>query len=303
MTKKHKKQLIEAILIIIITIISIYFNNEKEAQTPTTQNRETEQVINTSNTNNLKVHFIDVGQADSILIEQNNEYMLIDAGNNEDGPLLVNYFNNLGITSFKYVFGTHAHEDHIGGLDEIIENFTIENFYMPEVITTTKTFEDVLDALEAKQVAFQTPKINDELTFKDSKIKVLSILNDDEDLNDTSIVLRLKYGTTSFLFTGDASSTIEKKFLNKEIQSDVLKLGHHGSRYSTSKEFLKKVSPTYAIISVGKNNSYNHPHSEVFKRLNDQNVKIYRTDEQGTIIAESNGTIINFTTIKTNTNG
>ena len=129
------------------------------------------------------------------------------------------------------------------------------------------------------------------------------LLNDDEDLNDTSIVLRLKYGTTSFLFTGDASSTIEKNILNKEIQSDVLKLGHHGSRYSTSKEFLKKVSPTYAIISVGKNNSYNHPHSEVFKRLNEQNVKIYRTDEQGTIIAESNGTIINFTTIKTNTNG
>ena len=303
MTKKQKKQLIEAILVIIITIISIYFNNEKEVQSPTTQNRKTEQVINTSDADNLKVHFIDVGQADSILIEQNNEYMLIDAGNNEDGPLLVNYFNNLGITSFKYVFGTHAHEDHIGGLDEIIENFTIENFYMPEVITTTKTFEDVLDALEAKQVAFQTPKINDELTLKDSKIKVLSILNDDEDLNDTSIVLRLKYGTTSFLFTGDASSTIEKNILNKEIQSDVLKLGHHGSRYSTSKEFLKKVSPTYAIISVGKNNSYNHPHSEVFKRLNEQNVKIYRTDEQGTIIAESNGTIINFTTIKTNTNG
>lgn len=303
MTKKQKKQLIEAILVIIITIISIYFNNEKEVQSPTTQNRKTEQVINTSDADNLKVHFIDVGQADSILIEQNNEYMLIDAGNNEDGQLLVNYFNNLGITSFKYVFGTHAHEDHIGGLDDIIENFTIENFYMPEVITTTKTFEDVLDALEAKQVAFQTPKINDELTLKDSKIKVLSILNDDEDLNDTSIVLRLKYGTTSFLFTGDASSTIEKNILNKEIQSDVLKLGHHGSRYSTSKEFLKKVSPIYAIISVGKNNSYNHPHSEVFKRLNEQNVKIYRTDEQGTIIAESNGTIINFTTIKTNTNG
>lgn len=303
MTKKQKKQLIEAILVIIITIISVYFNNEKEVQSPTTQNRKTEQVINTSDADNLKVHFIDVGQADSILIEQNNEYILIDAGNNEDGPLLVNYFNNLGIASFKYVFGTHAHEDHIGGLDDIIANFTIENFYMPEVITTTKTFEDVLDALEAKQVAFQTPKINDELTLKDSKIKVLSILNDDEDLNDTSIVLRLKYGTTSFLFTGDASSTIEKNILNKEIQSDVLKLGHHGSRYSTSKEFLKKVSPTYAIISVGKNNSYNHPHSEVFKRLNEQNVKIYRTDEQGTIIAESNGTIINFTTIKTNTNG
>ena len=303
MTKKQKKQLFEAILVIIITIISIYFNNEKEIQQPTTQNRESEEVINTTDSNNLRIHFIDVGQADSILIEQNNEYMLIDAGNNEDGQLLVKYFKELGISSFKYVFGTHAHEDHIGGLDDIIKNFNIDNFYMPEVITTTKTFEDVLDALEVKQVAFQTPKINDELTFENSKFRILSLSNDDTDLNDTSIVLRLKYGTTSFLLTGDASSNIEKNILNKEIQSDVLKLGHHGSRYSTSKEFLKKVSPTYAIISVGKGNSYNHPHKEVFTRLNEHNTKIYRTDEQGTIIAESNGSIINFTTIKTNTNG
>ena len=303
MTKKQKKKLFEAILVIIITIISIYFNNEKEIQQPTTQNRESEEVINTTDSNNLRIHFIDVGQADSILIEQNNEYMLIDAGNNEDGQLLVKYFKELGISSFKYVFGTHAHEDHIGGLDDIIKNFNIDNFYMPEVITTTKTFEDVLDALEVKQVAFQTPKINDELTFENSKFRILSLSNDDTDLNDTSIVLRLKYGTTSFLLTGDASSNIEKNILNKEIQSDVLKLGHHGSRYSTSKEFLKKVSPTYAIISVGKGNSYNHPHKEVFTRLNEHNTKIYRTDEQGTIIAESNGSIINFTTIKTNTNG
>ena len=303
MTKKQKKQFLEAILVIIITIISVFFNNDKETQSPTTQNRETEQIVNTADVDNLKVHFIDVGQADSILIEQNNEYMLIDAGNNEDGNLLVKYFNELGISSFKYVFGTHAHEDHIGGLDDIIKNFNIENFYMPEVITTTKTFEDVLDALEDKKVAFQTPKINDELVFENSKFKILSLSNDDTDLNDTSIVLRLKYGTTSFLLTGDASSNIEKNILNKEVQSDVLKLGHHGSRYSTSKEFLKKVSPTYAIISVGKGNSYNHPHKEVFNRLNEHNIKIYRTDEQGTIIAESNGTIINFTTIKTNTNG
>lgn len=305
MTKKQKKKFLEAILILIVAVISIYFNDTKETSISpnNSQNRETEDVINLSGDDNLKVYFLDVGQADSILIENNNEYMLIDAGNNEDGQKLVNYFKSLGITNFKTVIGTHAHEDHIGGMDDIIENFTIENFYMPEVITTTKTFEDVLDALDTKQLAFQTPNINDELTFQDAKLKVLSVENDDGDLNDTSIVLRLKYGTTSFLFTGDATSNIENKILNKEIQSDVLKVGHHGSKYSNTLAFIKKVSPTYAVISVGEGNSYNHPHTEIINRLKNQNIKIYRTDEQGTIIAESNGTIINFSTVKTNTNG
>lgn len=303
MTKKQKKQFLEAILVIIITIISIYFTDSEETKQPITQNRETEEVINISDSNNLKVHYIDVGQADSILIEQNNEYMLIDAGNNEDGKKLVKYFKSLGINTFKNVIATHAHEDHIGGMDDIINNFTVENFYMPEVITTTKTFEDVLDALANKKVAFQTPKIDEELSFAKTKLKVLNLENDESDLNDTSIVVRIKYGTTSFLFMGDASSNIEKKILNKDIKSDVLKTGHHGSRYSNSLTFLKKVEPTYAIISVGKDNSYNHPHTEIINRLNNLNIKTYRTDKDGTIIAESNGTIINFSTKKTDTNG
>lgn len=303
MTKKQKKKLLEAILVIIITIISIYFTDSEEPKQVTSQNRETEEVINISDNNNLKVHYIDVGQADSILIEQNNEYMLIDAGNNEDGKKLVKYFKDLGINNFKNVIATHAHEDHIGGMDDIINNFSVENFYMPEAITTTKTFEDVLDALENKQVAFQTPKIDEELKFAKTKLKVLNLENDESDLNDTSIVVRLKYGTTSFLFMGDASSNIEKKILNKDIKSDVLKTGHHGSRYSNSLTFLKKVEPTYAIISVGEANSYNHPHTEIINRLNNLNIKTYRTDKDGTIIAESNGTIINFSTKKTDTNG
>lgn len=305
MTEKNKKKFIEAIIILIIAFFTIYYEDftEKTIEDEVIQNRNTEEVIKISDGDKLNVYYLDVGQADSILIENNNKYMLIDAGNNEDGEKLVTYFKRLGITKFDIVVGTHAHEDHIGGMDDIINNFEIEDFYMPEVITTTKTFEDVLDALEGKQVAFQTPIIDSELVFENSKIKVLSVSDDDSDLNDTSVVLRLKYGTTSFLFTGDATEKIENTILNKEIKSDVLKVAHHGSSTSNSLSFLKRVSPTYAVISVGEGNSYNHPHDVILNRLYDLNARVYRTDRDGTVVASSNGTLIDFSMIDTNTDG
>lgn len=304
MTKNQKRKLIESCLLLLITFLVVYYGDiKKNISAFNTQNREVEEVVNIQDANNLRVHFLDVGQADSILIEKSGEYMLIDAGNNEDGSKLVKYFKDLGIDKFKIVVGTHAHEDHIGGMDDIIKNFTIESFYMPDVITTTKTFEDVLDALEAKQIPFQTPEENSELTLSDSTIKVLSVNSTADNLNETSIVLRLQYKTTSFLFMGDAESKTESKILNKDIKSDVLKVGHHGSKTSTTLSFLNKVAPTYAIISVGKDNSYGHPSDTIMKRLNNKNIKIYRTDQQGVIIAESNGTLLNFSTIKMDTNG
>lgn len=304
MNKKTKKKIISLILLLIVYIYGVHISpstNDTKKENSSTKERQTEVINETSD--NLRVTFLDVGQADSILIEENNEYMLIDAGNNEDGPKLVNYFKSLGIEKFEYVIGTHAHEDHIGGMDDIIKNFSIGTFYMPEVITTTKTFEDVLDALEEKQVAFNSPEIDNSYTFADSTIETLYVNNNSNDLNDSSIVIRLKHGTNTFLFTGDASTKVEKEILEKNIQSDVLKVGHHGSRYSTSKAFLDKVNPTYAVVSVGKNNTYKHPHDEIIKRLENKNIKIYRTDESGSIVAESNGNIITFKTIKTDTNG
>ena len=212
-------------------------------------------------------------------------------------------FSQRKISKWGKAVGTHAHEDHIGGMDDIIKNFKINNFYMPDAITTTKTFEDVLDALEETNVIFQTPKVNQTFNLQDTTITTLSVTADEKNLNDTSIVLKVKHGTNTFLFMGDASTKIEKNLLNKDIKSDVLKVGHHGSRYSTSLEFLKKVSPEYAVISVGENNTYKHPHEEILKRLEEQNIQIYRTDKQGTILAKSNGSIITFSTIKTDTNG
>ena len=254
-------------------------------------------------TGNLKITYLDVGQADSILIEHNNHNMLIDAGNNEDGQKLVKYFKDNGITNFDYVVATHAHEDHIGGMDDIISNFDIHKFYMSDAITTTKTFVDVLDALESKNMKFNTPKIDDEFKLDDALFTVLYVANEASDLNDTSIVLKLTYGKNSFLFTGDASSKVEKRILNDDIKADVLKLGHHGSSYSTTNEFLDKVNPTYGIISCGKNNIYKHPSNTTLDKLSKRNIKVYRTDESGSIIVNSDGNKINIETTSTDTNG
>lgn len=302
MKKKDMKKLIVLVILLLSYAYTTFINTENKNQEGPIKERKTEDVI-FADENTLNVYFIDVGQADSILLENKGHYMLIDAGNNEDGPKLVNYFNEQDIKEFDYVVGTHAHEDHIGGMDDIIKNFKIDNFYMPDAITTTKTFEDVLDALEETNVIFQTPKVNQTFNLQDTTITTLSVTADEKNLNDTSIVLKVKHGTNTFLFMGDASTKIEKNLLNKDIKSDVLKVGHHGSRYSTSLEFLKKVSPEYTVISVGENNTYKHPHEEILKRLEEQNIQIYRTDKQGTILAKSNGSIITFSTIKTDTNG
>ena len=303
MNKSVKKQLTKALLVLIILVsgyfYTTYFDNENITKDVTTNVKQT---INESSSN-LKIYFVDVGQADCILINDNNEYGLIDAGNNEDGEKIVKYFKDLGITKFKYVFGTHAHEDHIGGMDNIIENFQIEHFYMPDTITTTRTFEEVLDALEEKNIAFETPEEDENLTFSDTVFKVLHVGKDKRDLNDTSIVLKLTYKNTSYLFMGDATSSVEKDILDKDIKSDVLKVGHHGSQYSSTISFLKKASPKYAIIEVGKNNSYNHPKEVTLKKLEDLGTKIYRTDEDDTIILTSDGENMSFETVKTDTNG
>ena len=302
MKKRDKKKLLNLIIVLVIILGSYIYTNYFEKEDINKSTTSVEQTINVSS-DNLKIYFLDVGQADSILISKGNEYALIDAGNNEDGPLLVQYFKSLGITKFNYVIGTHAHEDHIGGMDDIINNFSIEKFYMPDAITTTKTFEDVLDALDAHQVKFETPKINDEFSLNDATFCVLHVGTNKNDLNETSIVLRLTYKDTSYLFMGDAPTSVEKDILSENIKSDVLKVGHHGSQYSTSDTFLKKVNPKYAIIEVGKNNIYSHPKEVTLNKLKKAGVQVYRTDLDGTILLTSDGKNYNFEKIKTNTNG
>jgi len=307
---KKKLSFSGIILIILFAIFEFYgvdlnkvltdINNEKDIiKTSNIEEVQIEKIIDSE----LNIYFINVGQADCVLIQNNNENMLIDAGNNEDGDKIVKYLQSLGIKKFKYVIGTHPHEDHIGGLDNIINSFDIGELFMPDVYTTTKTFEEILDCLENKKMNFQVPKLGDKLMLGDSIIDILYSGTDTEDLNDASIVLKITFGSNSFLFTGDATSKVEKQILNRNIDADVYKVAHHGSNTSNNNKFLDRINPTYGIISCGKDNSYNHPHSEVIEALEKRNVKIYRTDQLGTILVTSNGKNINITNFKTDTNG
>lgn len=237
---------------------------------------------------NLKVYFFDVGQADSILVMNEEQTMLIDAGNNDDGEMLVQNLKTLGIAKIDYLIGTHPHEDHIGGLDDIIKNFEIGTIYMPKVQTNTKTFEDVLDAISEKDLKVTTTKVKDTFRVGQAECQVLAVDNKAKNLNLASIVIQMKFDDMTYLFTGDAEKEVEEKILkdNKELKVNILKVGHHGSETSSSEEFIQTIAPEISIISVGKDNSYGHPHQEILDTLEEADSKIYRTDEVGNVFIE-----------------
>lgn len=245
----------------------------------------------------LRVSFIDVGQGDSEFIElPNGETLLIDAGTNETGADVVNYIESLGYSSIDYVVGTHPHEDHIGGLDDVIRTFDVESVYMPKVTADTKTFEDVLDAVDEKGLTINTAKAGVTLVDGDRlSVKMLApVLDEYDNTNDYSAVIRIVYDDTSFIFMGDAEQYAED-LITGDVDSDVLKVGHHGSSTSTGEAFLERVSPSYAVISCGLGNSYCHPHTETIEKLG--GIPVFRTDEMGTIVATSDGSEISFRTL------
>lgn len=299
MKKKHKK-IISAIIAILIVLLYNYYTKDIE---PSNANKENVPVINEV-TSDLQIYYFDVGQADSILILNNDTAMLIDAGNNADGPLLVDYIKNkLKINKIDIVVGTHPHEDHIGGIDDIINNFDIEDIYLPEVITTTKTFEDMITAIENKDLAISIPEKGERFKLGEADFEVIYTGTDDKDLNATSIIINMLYGEKTYLFTGDTTEEVEDTILNQNIDIDVLKVAHHGSRYSSSYEFLKIATPEYAIVSVGEENSYEHPHQEAINRIKKHTNNIYMTKDVGTILLTSDGKEIEIEYLNTNTNG
>jgi len=255
----------------------------------------------THKSTDFRITYLDVGQGDAELIQSGGQTMLIDAGGNSTAKSLVNLLQNKGITKIDVLVGTHPHEDHIGGLDAVINQFDIGTIYMPEVAATTKTFEDVLTAIETKGLTVTSPKPGKTFTLGTATGTILAPNGKDyDDLNNYSIVIRVTYGNTSFLFAGDAETKSENEILAKgfNVHAEVLKVGHHGSTSSTSDNFLKAVSPEYAVIEVGKGNDYGHPHQETLDKLNTAKVKIYRTDLNGNITFTSDGNKITVETEK-----
>ena len=246
---------------------------------------------NTKDNSLLLVHYIDVGQADSILIQVNDKNMLIDAGNKGDVDAVVSYLQKQGVKKLDYVVATHPHEDHIGSMADIIKRFPITEFYAPKKTSTTKTFENMINALNGKKII--TAKAGVKLNLGDNTTAEFLAPNIDkyEEINDYSAVLKLTYGDNKFIFMGDAEKLSEGEILSSsaDVSVDVIKVGHHGSSTSSSKEFLDKVSPKTAIISVGKNNDYGHPHKEILAEFKKRSYTVYRTDIDGTIVLQSDG--------------
>ena len=243
----------------------------------------------------LEVHFIDVGQADCIFIRQNDATLLIDAGNNEDGPAVVSYLQDRDVQTLDTVIGTHPHEDHIGGLDQVLRAIGADGIIMPRVTHTSKTFEDLVNAIDQEGLRVTTPVPGMQFMIGDARCTVIAPISKTyEDLNDYSVVVRITFGDTAFLFTGDAGALSEQEMLQGSLplQADVLKVGHHGSKYSNTAAFLQAVSPSVAVISVGRDNDYGHPSPETMQRLQAAGATVYQTDQAGTIIVYSDGNAI-----------
>lgn len=239
----------------------------------------------------MRVHFIDVGQGDSIFIESpNGQTMLVDGGVKGAGQEIVAYLKEQGVQKLDAVVATHPDADHIGGLIAVLNSIEIGEFYDSGKVHTSQTFEEMLTLIDTKNISYNVPKTGDTLAFDEEvSVKVLSADETASDNNDASIVLKVTYGDVSFLLTGDAGVALEKEMLTQDVKATVLKAGHHGSNTSSSQSFIQTVHPEVTVLSYGEDNKYGHPHAEVVERLQAIDSKIYATAEAGTVIVSTDG--------------
>jgi competence protein ComEC len=244
----------------------------------------------------LTIYFIDVGQADSALVVSGDASMLIDGGNVADSSLIYAFLKEHGITHLDYIIGTHAHEDHIGGLAGALNFAEVGAAYCSVTDFDSKAFRDFIKYLGEQGESVAVPHHGDTFALGGAEVKILGPINPSDDPNDMSIVLKITYGDTSFLFTGDAERAEEADIIDEgyDLSATVLKVGHHGGENSTTYPFLREVMPKYAVISCGANNQYGHPREDTLSRLRDADVMVFRTDMQGTITATSDGAAVTF---------
>ena len=293
--KKQRLQIIRSVIslaiVILIGLLSFLFKPWENLEQSSDIGNKTE-----SNPTDLQVHYIDVGQADCILIrvptENGTKNMLIDAGTSTGYPqkTITDYLDNLGIETLTYMIVTHPHADHNAAAKKVIETYTVENLILPECETDQKTWLNMLEKLDEMNFEYIPSKVGDTYQIGDASFEILGPVDmtNDKDPNDHSVVIRLDYGENSFLFTGDAEEASEKEMLQAQPASkfkcDVLKVGHHGSDSSTSEAFLAAANPSLAIIPCGEGNSHGHPTQKILDRLTQANIQILRTDLEGTII-------------------
>ena len=273
-------------LIILLLFVTITLGGLYSTSLPTTA----------ANPDKMEVHFIDVGQGDATLITCSGHAMLIDSGDDTKGTAIQNYLKKQNIKQLDYLLLTHPDADHIGGAPVIITKFDIDKVFVSNYEKDTKTYQKLIQALDNKRLKYMTPDVGSQYSLGTATITILAPNATYDNPNDASIACILQNGNNKFLFTGDAGEEAEKDIANNglDISADVYHVGHHGSRYSTSKEFFEAVNPDYAVISCGEDNSYGHPHAETLNTLRMNGVKVYRTDEEGTVIATSDGKKITF---------
>lgn len=273
-----------AVLILALTITGCSAGPDPVAQ-------DTASTAKNGSQQELRVTYLDVGQGDSTFVElPDQKCMLIDAAEPEYSKKIEDYIRSKGYDTIDYLVATHPHSDHIGGMSRLVDKFDVGAVYMPKVQTNTHVFEDLLTSIKEKHLKIKEAKA-DTLILKEDDLEIRIVSPTDghySDLNDYSAVLYMTYGNNSFLFMGDAEKKSENQ-IKEKLQADVLKVGHHGSEYSSGTNFLKKVAPEYAIISCGKGNKYGHPDSDTLKNLKKIGSNIFRTDKQGNIVIVSDG--------------
>ena len=311
MNDSTKKALMRLLAILIVFIISYAYNkifvsgnsnNSKKINLNDNINNSKFTDVDFNN-DDLNVLFMYVGQADSTFIKYKNKTMLIDAGNNEDGNNIVKFLKSKGINKLDYIVGTHYDEDHIGGLDDIINNFDIGKFYLSNGGELGPNYYNLEKAAKKKNLAITIPKVGDKIDFGDVDMEVMAASKfDGKNDNNASIVIQAKYGSRRYLFMGDLERQEEAKRKWNEV--DVLKAGHHGSNTSSTQEFLNQVKPKYVFVSAGKNNKYRLPNVKAMERIEKTGAKIFRTDvNESSFWLTSNGSDIDIKEVSINLDG